>query len=183
VVQILKFKNISFVGLQEIRVSDFSTDKFSKLVKTINKLGYSVIYNGNVALIYHSNFKILAGSTFRDSDDRIIGATFSNNNLLFKVASVYAPTAPRNHMKHFNSFWNNLSKVFSKSKFDPAYAIVMGDYNTDASTETNEPWFRSFLTCHHKLGLTHTIPVPSRIYKSNKPGNKINNIFHVKVIS
>jgi hypothetical protein len=37
VVQILKFKNISFVGLQEIRVSDFSTDKFSKLVKTINK--------------------------------------------------------------------------------------------------------------------------------------------------
>jgi hypothetical protein len=98
-----------FLANQQI---DFSTDKFSKLVKTINKLGYSVIYNGNVALIYHSNFKILAGSTFRDSDDRIIGATFSNNNLLFKVASVYAPTAPRNHMKHFNSFWNNLSKVF-----------------------------------------------------------------------
>jgi exonuclease III len=65
-----------------------------------------------------------AGSTFHDSDERIIGATFSSNNLLFKVASVYAPTAPRNHMKHFNSFWNNLSKVFSKSKFDPANAIV-----------------------------------------------------------
>jgi exonuclease III len=167
VVNILKNKNISFLGLQELRVESHDSPQFLSFSRKDTSFGYSIIFNGNVALIYHNSFTFIQDSLFKDSKDRVIGATFSKNKTLYKVASVYAPTAPRKNLKDYVAFWNSFKHILTKSKYLTANSIIMGDYNTDVSTETRKQWFTTFEQVYLSTGLVFTTPVPSRIYRSS----------------
>jgi hypothetical protein len=90
VVNILKNKNISFLKIHELRVESHDSPQFLSFSKKITSFGYFIIFNGNVALIYHNCFTFIQDSLFKDSKGRVIGAIFSKNKTLYKVASVYA---------------------------------------------------------------------------------------------